>query len=74
MILLLFEKKPVKTSAAKEDFFAPLPVREKEVARLAACAYSDAQIAEEFFINTETVKRHMASIFFESWEFNRSWN
>jgi DNA-binding CsgD family transcriptional regulator len=37
--------------------------REKEVARLAARGYSNAQIAEELFISVETVKRHMATIF-----------
>lgn len=37
--------------------------REKEVARLAAKGYTNAQIAEELYISTETVKRHMSTIF-----------
>lgn len=37
--------------------------REIEVARLAAKGYTNAQIAETLYISTETVKRHMASIF-----------
>ena len=45
------------------DRFASLSPREKEVARLAARGYSNAQIAEELFISIETVKRHMATIF-----------
>lgn len=40
-----------------------LSPREKEVARLAARGYSNAQIADELFISVETVKRHMATIF-----------
>lgn len=40
-----------------------LSPREKEVARLAARGYSNAQIADELFISAETVKRHMATIF-----------
>ena len=47
----------------KEYKFAILSAREKEVARLAARGYSNAQIAEELFISVETVKRHMATIF-----------
>ena len=47
----------------KEDLFAVLSPREKEVAHLAARGYSNAQIAEELFISVETVKRHMATIF-----------
>ena len=43
--------------------FAALSPREKEVARLAARGYSNAQIAEELYISVETVKRHMATIF-----------
>lgn len=37
--------------------------REIEVARLASKGYTNAQIAEELYISTETVKRHMATIF-----------
>ncbi len=37
--------------------------REIEVARLAAKGYTNAQIAQTLYISSETVKRHMASIF-----------
>ena len=52
-----------ETNASTTDRFAILSPREKEVARLAARGYSNAQIAEELFISVETVKRHMATIF-----------
>lgn len=48
---------------SEQNPFTPLSPREKEVARLAARGYSNAQIAEELFISVETVKRHMATIF-----------
>ncbi|MBR4825563.1 MAG: helix-turn-helix transcriptional regulator [Spirochaetaceae bacterium] len=51
------------SSEKPEDSFALLSPREKEVARLAARGYSNAQIAEELYISVETVKRHMATIF-----------
>ena len=77
LILLMFEKKNgtgtnavgaesekiSETNVTTTDRFAILSPREKEVARLAARGYSNAQIAEELFISVETVKRHMATIF-----------
>ena len=75
LILLLFEQKQTmgagagadlsaeNTEAGAADPFAVLSPREKEVARLAARGYSNAQIAEELYISVETVKRHMATIF-----------
>ena len=77
LILFPFEKKQLynrereddsktATESAKNsapDPFDLLSPREKEVARLAARGYSNAQIAEELFISVETVKRHMATIF-----------
>ncbi|MBO4438453.1 MAG: LuxR family transcriptional regulator [Spirochaetaceae bacterium] len=51
------------TEARAAEPFAVLSPREKEVARLAARGYSNAQIAEELYISVETVKRHMATIF-----------
>lgn len=43
--------------------FSVLSKREKEVAKLAAQKYTNAQIAEELFISQETVKRHLSTIF-----------
>jgi hypothetical protein len=43
--------------------FSLLSRREKEVAKLAAQKYTNAQIAEELFISQETVKRHLSTIF-----------
>ena len=77
LILLMFEKKNGKgikeagaesekiseTNATTTDRFEILSPREREVARLAARGYSNAQIAEELYISVETVKRHMATIF-----------
>ena len=75
LILLPFEKKQTacddsgaaspaeNAEVPAEEPFAALSPREKEVARLAARGYSNAQIAEELYISVETVKRHMATIF-----------
>ena len=67
LLLIPFEKKQTGTSVPQSsetpDRFTVLSPREKEVARLAARGYSNAQIAEELFISVETVKRHMSTIF-----------
>lgn len=55
-----------KTSEQIEEHQLDLSLlsrREIEVARLAAKGYTNAQIAQTLYISTETVKRHMASIF-----------
>lgn len=66
LILVPFSKKKNDDSINQTNKEAPFDIlssREKEVARLAARGYSNAQIAEELFISVETVKRHMATIF-----------
>jgi len=63
IIWVLKEDKDFKPLEKQKDNFAVLSPREKEVARLAAHGYSNAQIADELFISVETVKRHMATIF-----------
>lgn len=57
------ENATASSKNSNTDRFAILSPREKEVAKLAARGYSNAQIAEELFISVETVKRHMATIF-----------
>lgn len=55
-----------KTSEQIEEHQLDLSLlsrREIEVARLAAKGYTNAQIAQTLYISSETVKRHMASIF-----------
>ena len=60
---ILKEDKESTIQDKTSDPFDVLSPREKEVARLAARGYSNAQIADELFISVETVKRHMATIF-----------
>lgn len=66
LILYPFSKKnknDLENQSGTEGTFSILSRREKEVARLAAKGYTNAQIAEELYISTETVKRHMSTIF-----------
>lgn len=65
VLCIPFEKKVNKKDAgdAETEKLKLLSPREKEVARLAARGYSNAQIADELFISVETVKRHMSTIF-----------
>lgn len=57
--------RPCKNDEEKKSRFdySVLSRREIEVVRLASKGYTNAQIAEELFISTETVKSHMNSIF-----------
>lgn len=50
---------------------AGLTVREQEVVRLIADGLSNAHIAEELFISTNTVARHVAGIFAKTESENR---
>ena len=63
IIWILREDKKVVILEKQSDPFSILSRREKEVARLAAKGYTNAQIAEELYISTETVKRHMSTMF-----------
>lgn len=52
-----------KTPVQHQLDLSLLSRREIEVAHLAAKGYTNAQIAQTLYISSETVKRHMASIF-----------
>lgn len=51
------------TQVSNRIFVESLTPREQQVAEAIARGLSNRQIAEEFGISTETVKRHLASIY-----------
>ena len=51
------------TEVSNRIFVESLTPREQQVAEAIARGLSNRQIAEEFGISTETVKRHLASIY-----------
>ena len=51
------------TEVSNRIFVESLTAREQQVAEAIARGLSNRQIAEEFGISTETVKRHLASIY-----------
>ena len=51
------------TEASNQIFVESLTPRERQVAQAIARGLSNRQIAVEFGISTETVKRHLASIY-----------
>jgi len=53
----------MNTPAADTLFVESLTARERQVAEAIARGLSNKQIADEFGISAETVKRHLASIY-----------
>jgi DNA-binding NarL/FixJ family response regulator len=51
------------TSTRDTVFAEPLTAREHQVAEAIARGLTNKQIAKEFAISTETVKRHLATIY-----------
>ena len=51
------------TQMSNRIFVESLTPREEQIAEAIARGLSNRQIAEEFGISTETVKRHLASIY-----------
>ena len=59
-------KNSLESKLSKENHkpdFSLLSPREIEVAKLVKKHYTNQQIADELFISTETVKRHLSTIF-----------
>jgi DNA-binding NarL/FixJ family response regulator len=53
----------MRTSTKNTVFAEPLTARERQVAEAIARGLTNKQIAREFAISTETVKRHLATIY-----------